>query len=421
VVDWEGWDKALRQFAAATGLVVSAYDAQGERRLGPILSSPFAKLLDSAGLWRETGPGPRIERELAGASMRSGQVESSSFCEQLRVLALPLVQSGSSCGAVVMGWGFSTFASGMGCERIARQLGCPSAQLWSAARLESPVTETRMETYTGLLTTLIAATGRQADAIQRLNELSRMREVFLASVSHEMRTPLNAMALRIELLLRSELDDPDGLRAALNVLKGHVDQEAKLVEDMIDAARTQTGQLTIVPSRASLGRILRDALSTVALKAEAKKISIDMQRLDGADEIYVWGDAHRLQQLFWNLLFNAVKFTPSGGTIGVRVRPGTDWHEIEVRDSGRGISKQALPHLFDAFNKQQQDNEHGLGLGLFIAKHIAELHGGTISVTSPGNNLGAAFTVVLPAGPASADADLEATAPNGRHEPPELP
>lgn len=395
-VDWEGWDSALRQFAAATGLVVSAYDAQGKRRLGPFLSSRLARTLATSPLWDADGPGTTLERQLAESSMGSMQAERIAFCEQLCVHAVPLSQSGETYGAVVFGWTFSTFASAMGCECIAKSLGLPGAKLWTEARLESPVSDARMQTYSDLLTTLITANARQAEAIERLNALSRLREVFLASVSHEMRTPLAAISLRLELLLLSKLNDPVALRNALTVMKAHVDQEAKLVEDMIEAARTRTGQLSITPSEVSLARVMQDALSTVTLKAESKGISIHMHAPDADEEIPVWGDAQRLQQLFWNLLFNAVKFTPPGGSIHVSIKPSPHLHEIEVRDTGRGIAAEFIPHVFGAFNKQQRDNEQGLGLGLFIAKHIVDLHGGSIRVASPGIDMGTVFTVLLP-------------------------
>ena len=146
----------------------------------------------------------------------------------------------------------------------------------------------------------------------------------------------------------------------------------------------------------SLLRILRDALSTVEPKAEAKGVALLVSSLEQAD-VVVRGDAQRLQQLFWNLLSNAVKFTQAGGEVGVEVRAGSDMHRVIVSDTGQGIAEKFLPEVFGAFNKQQAQNADGLGLGLFIARHIAELHGGTIAVESAGAGQGTVFTVSLPA------------------------
>jgi signal transduction histidine kinase len=393
--DWSAWESALAQFSAASGLVVSAYDIEGRRRAGPFLQSSFSRLLASSSLWDDDGDGTRFEQELARRAAQQGQA-SAAFCDELCVMAVPLTMFDVVYGAVVYGWTFNRFTSGMACERIARQLGLPGARLWTQARLESPVSTSRMDSHTGLLRTLIDSNTRQKEAIAKLNELNRMREVFLATVSHEMRTPLSAISMRLDLLLLSKLDDPVRLRRELGAMMRHVSQEARMVEDLIDAAQTRNGQLAIQLEDVSLLRILRDALSTVEPRAQAKGVTLLVSSLDQAD-VFVRGDAQRLQQLFWNLLSNAVKFTQAEGQVGVEVIAGGDMHLVRVTDTGQGIAEQFLPEVFGAFNKQQEQNAEGLGLGLFIARHIAELHGGAISVESAGIGQGTVFTVSLPA------------------------
>ena len=393
--DWGAWEQALAQFSAASGLVVSAYDANGQRRLGPFLQSRLSTLLASSTLWDAHGDGTRFEQALAMQAAAEGHA-GGLFCEELCVQAVPLTLFGKAYGAVVYGWAFNRFTSGMACERIARQLGMSGAPLWAQARLESPVPQSRMTVYTELLRTLIDSTTRQKEAIVRLNELNRMRDVFLATVSHEMRTPLSAISMRLEMLLRSQLNDPERLRRELSAMMRHVGQETRMVEDLIDAAQSRNGQLAIRPEHVSLIRIVRDALSTVEPGAQAKQVALSAD-LPAQEELIVWGDAQRLQQLFWNLLSNAIKFTPAGGTVRIRVLPGPQRHLIEVSDTGQGIAEQFLPEVFGAFNKQQSHNAGGVGLGLFIARHIAELHGGTIEVSSGGAGQGATFTVSLPA------------------------
>ena len=393
--DWAAWGRALAQFSAASGLVVSAYDMKGRRRIGPFLQSPLSRMLASSSLWHEDGDGTCFEQGLARQAAEDGQA-SAAFLDELCVRAVPLTMFDVVYGAVVYGWNFNRFTSGMACERIARQLGLAGTPLWTEARLESPVSSSRMDSHTGLLRTLIDSSTRHKEAISRLNELNRMREVFLATVSHEMRTPLSAISLRLDMLLLSKLDDPERLRRELDTMMRHVRQEARMVEDLIDAAQTRNGQLAIQPEDVSLLRILHDALSTVEPKAEAKGVALLVSSLEQTD-LFVRGDAQRLQQLFWNLLSNAVKFTQAGGEISIEVVAGSDLHHVRVSDTGQGIAEQFLPEVFGAFNKQQSHNAEGLGLGLFIARHIAELHGGTISVESDGVGQGTVFTVSLPA------------------------
>ena len=397
--DWAAWEPALAQFSAASGMVVSAYDMQGQRRLGPFLQSTLSKMLATSSLWHEDGDGTRFEQALVRQAAQDGEA-SAAYFDELWVRAVPLTLFGEIYGAVVFGWNFSRFTSGMACERIARQLGLPGAPLWTQARLESPVASSRMDSHTGLLRTLIDSTTRQKEAIARLNELSRVRELFLATVSHEMRTPLSAISLRLDMLLLSKLDDPARLRRELGAMMRHVSQEARMIEDLIDAAQTRNGQLTVQLEDVPLQRILRDALSTVEPRAEAKGVVLAVSSLE-QDDVMVRGDPQRLQQLFWNLLSNAVKFTQMGGRVGVEVRIGGDMHRVMVSDTGQGIAAQFLPEVFGAFNKQQLQNAEGLGLGLFIARHIAELHGGTITVESAGTGQGTIFTVSLPAMPGS--------------------
>lgn len=394
---WDEWADAVGPFAAATGLTVSVFDIHGKRQLGPYTPSRLAQVLASTHLWEEEGPGTRLERELVTRSLASGHRERGSFCDEISVIASPMMLFGAPRGAVVYGWTFETFATGLGCERMAALLELPGTRFWKDARLESPVPRGRMETYSALLDTMIAFNTRQVEAVERLHELARMREVFLASVSHELRSPLSAISLRLELLLRGQLDQPDAMRRALMVMKEHVGLESRLIEDLIDAARTRTGQLTMKPQNVSLARVVQDAVAAMQPQAEIKQVFLQVSGLTEAVDMPIQGDAQRLQQLFWNLLFNAVKFTPAGGLVEVVARAGKDTHDIEVRDTGRGIEADALPLIFDAFAKRQQDNPSGLGLGLFIAKHIAEQHGGTIRAASAGPGQGTSITVSLPA------------------------
>lgn len=397
-VDWDDWSTPLRQFTEATGLVMSAYDTAGVRRIGPVTGSRMSALLaERSSLWAQDGAGTRHEQALVRTVCAQGSSASAPFGDALRVCAQPLLLHGEIYGVLVFGWRFSDFSSPLACERIARQIGLPGHLLWNEARLDAPVSEQRMATYAALLGTLSSTLDRQRETIDDLTRVNRTRELFLATVSHEMRTPLSALAMRIELLLRTIPDLPPAAVSGLESMRVHVRQEAGMVDDLIDAARTLTGQMSITRAPVVLGQVLRDAISTVETHAHAKQILMQVTPVDYGDHIRFEADGRRLQQVFWNLLFNAVKFTPAGGVVRINMRQLHGMIEIDIADSGQGIEADDLPHVFGAFRLQQHDNATGLGLGLYIARRIVELHEGTLSVSSAGRGKGATFAIRLPA------------------------
>jgi signal transduction histidine kinase len=400
-VDWNDWDTPLRQFTEATGLVTSVYDTAGVRHIGPLTGSRMATLLaQRSTLWAEDGPGTVLERTLVQTVCAQGSSASAQFDDSFRVCAQPLLLRGRVYGVLVFGWRFADFSSPLACERIAKQIGLPGHLLWNEARLDAPVSDKRMGTYAALLATLSSTLDRQRETIDDLTRVNRTRELFLATVSHEMRTPLSALAMRIELLLRTLPELPPAAVSGLESMRVHVRQEAAMVEDLIDAARTLTGQMSITRTPVVLGQVLRDAISTVETHAHAKQILMQVTPADYGDQIRFEADGRRLQQVVWNLLFNAVKFTPAGGTIRIDIRrdalAGVGMVEIDIADSGQGIAPEDVPHVFGPFRLQQDDNASGLGLGLYIARRIVELHGGTLSVSSAGRGKGATFAIRLP-------------------------
>lgn len=397
-VDWDGWHTPLRQFTDATGLVSSAWDAGGVRRIGPMVGSRLATLLaERSSLWAEDGPGTALERSLVETVTAQGSPASAMFGEGMRVCAQPLLLRGEVYGVLSFGWRFADFSSPLACERIARRIGLPGHLLWNEVRLDAPLSDKRMGTYAALLGTLSSTLDRQRETIDDLTRVNRTRELFLATVSHEMRTPLSALSMRIELMLRTIPDLPPAAVGGLESMRVHVRQEAAMVDDLIDAARTLTGQMSVTRTPVVLGQVLREAISTVETHAHAKHILMQVTPSDYGDSIRFEADGRRLQQVVWNLLFNAVKFTPAGGVVRIAIRRTDGMVEIDIADSGQGIEPEDLPHVFGAFNLQQQNNASGLGLGLYIARRIVELHGGTLRVSSAGRGQGATFAIRLPA------------------------
>ena len=392
--DWESWRQPLDQFAQATGLTVSAYDIDGTRTIGPLTASRTSQLLAAGTMWHEDGAGSAVERRLVRA-LALGEGAGAVF-HGMRVSALPLTHFGQVYGVLVYGWSFGDFSSPMECEQIGAKGGVSGQALWNEVRLEPPVSTARLATYTALLQTLAGTIDRQRETIDELQRVSRARELFLATVSHEMRTPLSALSMRVEVLLKTVKDLPKPVESALLAMRVHVRQEAGMIDDLIDAARTLTGQMSVNRVRASLGRIVRDAVSTIEVQAHEKAIAFSVAPSDQGDSIVVNADGHRLQQVLWNLLLNAIKFTPPGGTIRVRIAQAGGHVEIEVSDNGQGIVAADLPHVFGAFTLQTDGNATGLGLGLYIARRIVELHDGTLTVASAGKNQGTTFTIRLP-------------------------
>ncbi|MBD2094303.1 PAS domain-containing protein [Trichocoleus sp. FACHB-591] len=224
---------------------------------------------------------------------------------------------------------------------------------------------------------------------------NRVKDEFLAVLSHELRSPLNPILGWARLLQNGKLDAVK-TQQALKIIERNAQLQSELIEDLLDVSRILQGKLNLNPSPLNLTSIIQAATETVRLAAEAKVIKLE-SRL--ADVGQVFGDATRLQQVIWNLLSNAVKFTPAGGQVSIRLESlDTDAH-ITVSDTGQGIAPEFLPYVFDYFrqaNGTTTRQSGGLGLGLAIVRHLVELHGGTVRVASPGIGMGATFTVTLP-------------------------
>jgi PAS domain S-box-containing protein len=225
---------------------------------------------------------------------------------------------------------------------------------------------------------------------------NHLKDQFLATLSHELRTPLNAI-LGYAQMLQTNTIAPDKRQRAIEVIERNAVAQTQLVNDLLDMSRITTGKVRLDPAPVPVVTVLREALDGVKPAAEAKGIAleIDVDPFAGS----VKADSTRLQQVFWNLLTNAVKFTAEGGRIAVSLRRGKARVEIDVKDNGRGISPDFLPFVFDPFRQAESgfDRAHGgLGLGLAITRQLVELHGGTIVAASPGLGQGTTFTVVLP-------------------------
>lgn len=230
----------------------------------------------------------------------------------------------------------------------------------------------------------------------KAEKANRIKDEFLAVLSHELRTPLNAILGWSQLLLTHNFD-PAKTSQALATIERNARLQVQLINDLLDTSRILQGKLTLKITNINLQSTVLSALDTMRLALETK--SLEVNTIFEANVGIILGDFTRLQQVVWNLLSNAVKFTPKGGKIEVQIRRVDGYAQIIVSDTGKGISCDFLPYVFDYF--QQADSSSvrqfgGLGLGLAIVRNIVDMHGGTVKVESPGEGKGAIFTVSLP-------------------------
>ena len=250
---------------------------------------------------------------------------------------------------------------------------------------------------------------------RRVEEADRAKDEFLALVSHELRTPLTAILGWSRMLGRGMLDEEKRRRAAESIERNAIAQ-ARIVDDLLDVSRIITGKLRIEVAPVVLQRVVQAALDAVRPAAEAKGVVLTPPPAC-PDARPILGDADRIQQVAWNLLANAVKFTPPGGSVRARLRRDEGFMELAIEDTGQGIPPDFLPHVFDRFRQAETGTTRsttGLGLGLSIVRHLVELHGGAVEARSEGEDRGATFLVRLPipAGPAPSPPGPPGSAPS---------
>jgi signal transduction histidine kinase len=240
---------------------------------------------------------------------------------------------------------------------------------------------------------------KKEQAARREAEIAnRLRDEFMATVSHELKTPLNSILGWARMLKAGDLDD-DQARKALETIIKNSETQNRLIEDLLDVARIISGKLVLEFEPIDPSELIQDAIQSVMPLARTKHIQISEDVESDAKSLMLSGDRSRLMQVFSNLLTNAVKFTPEGGRIEVRIDTGDDILNISVRDDGIGIKPEFLPLVFERFRQDTTaaSRNGGLGLGLAIVRQLTEMHGGSVSVRSEGVNKGSEFTVELPA------------------------
>ena len=230
---------------------------------------------------------------------------------------------------------------------------------------------------------------------QQAEEANRLKDEFLATLSHELRTPLNTVVGYTAMLMKGMMDEPQRAKA-LEVIHRNAQVLTDMVGELLDSSRMVTGKVRLDIQDTDLSQLASEAIENIRPSVTAKRLDLQV-RIEPA--VQILADPDRLRQILWNLLTNAIKFTPSGGRVEVDVYSDSPSVFIVVRDTGIGVSPEALQHIFKRF--WQGDNSRmreygGLGLGLSLSRYLAELHGGRIEATSDGDGRGAEFRVTLP-------------------------
>jgi PAS domain S-box-containing protein len=232
-------------------------------------------------------------------------------------------------------------------------------------------------------------------ARHQAEEASRLKDEFLSTASHELRTPLNAIVGWVHVLQTGALINDEQRQHAVNAIERNARIQTRLIEDLLDVSRMIQGRISLTVAPLDLRSVVEAAVDTIHPTAVAKNITIDVDESDAV--LPVIGDEHRLQQVTWNLLANAVKYTPPGGRVQVRVAAERDQAIIRVKDAGEGIDPSFLPHVFEPFRQgHSKTMRTGLGLGLAIVRRLVDLHSGRIHAESEGIGKGAQFTVMFP-------------------------
>jgi signal transduction histidine kinase/response regulator RpfG family c-di-GMP phosphodiesterase len=328
-------------------------------------------------------------------------------------LGAPILNSGESVGWLYLTDKLDASEFNEADERLAVTLATQvavsyeNARLYTeaqshAAALQQEVAE-RKQAEEARAQLLVREQAARAEA-ERAN---RVKDEFLATLSHELRTPLTAILGWSRMLRTAQLDDQMRARA-VETIERNAHSQSQLIDELLDVSRIVTGKLTLNVRPMELAAIVEAATDSIRPAADAKSIRLDVS-LD-PDAGQVSGDPSRLQQVIWNLFSNAVKFTPPGGRVGVRLERDGASARITVSDTGVGIDPQLIPYIFDRFRQADGSTtrEHGgLGLGLAIVRHLTELHGGTVCAASDGRGCGATFTVVLPLARAAEEGEGE--------------
>jgi len=390
---------ALEKYAAVNHLTVEVYGADGRQAADAVNRIPLFDFFSR-------GHGPGMFATCARQCLDQPDPSPSVVIEEqygLAVVGTTLVLAGEIVGAAVAGYALILHPGHREIEQLARASGLAFDEVWAMARKVLPLPRSRLELcgeLLGILGNTVLSEHYRSRQLEetslRLAEASEAKDRFLAVLSHELRTPLTSILGYASLVRKGKLDEA-GVRQALEVIERNARLQTQLIEDLLDVSRIISGSLRLQIRPIALEPVLEAAVANARPGADTKGIRLDLV-LDPSPAT-IAGDPVRMQQIVSNLLVNALKFTPSGGQVEVRLEVSGREVRIVVHDTGVGIRREFLPYVFDRFRQDdatEARSHGGLGLGLAIVRHLVSLHDGSIDAESPGEGQGSTFTVSLP-------------------------
>lgn len=398
--DLGAWSAALDKFGAVTHLSVSLYGADGQILGAP---SPVTPLY---AVFQEHGYDPGVFAECVGQCLAQSVDHRPAVIvtrpSGLAVVGTSLLIDGAIVGAAVAGYAVIDFCESVAVARLARDGGVPFQRLWDLMRQLQPMPARRLVLHGELLQvlgdTLLRETHRRRQYEQTASELQTalvVKDEFLAVLSHELRSPLTPI-LGWAQILKGEDGAGQRVRGA-NAIERNARLQLRLVEDLLELTRTTHGGTVLHLQVQDLGQALRSALDAMADPAVTAGVTLHFR--DADRRVGIDADQDRLQQILRNVLANALKFTPRGGRVDVTLEPSAGQAIVRVRDTGQGIAPEFVPFAFGMFRQQEQGRRRahgGLGIGLALVKALVEAHGGAVSISSAGADLGTEVTMSFP-------------------------